>query len=367
MVEAVILREVCEESWIANPVMVKKSDGSWRLCIDFTDLNRACSKDSYRLPDMDEQIDSLTPFKFKCFLDAYKGYHQIQMAKEDKDKMAFHTDIGIFCYAKMPFGLKNARATYQWLMDEVCIDQRKKNLEVYVDDIVIKSKAEKVMLSDIAESFINLRKHGIKLNPAKCSFGVEEGKFLGVIITNNRIKVNSNKVSAILDMSSPRTLKDLQTLNGRLVAISHFLAKQAERSLPFLKVLKDCLSRNKLNWTAEAEDAFKAMKTFLAKLPILAAPFQGERLQMYLAAAEEAVSAVLMVERQGKQTLIYYVSRVLTAPEINYTILEKLVLALVYSSRRLRRYFQNHHVTILTTYPIQQILKRPDMSGRLAK
>lgn len=288
---------------------------------------------------MDEQIDSLTPFKFKCFLDAYKGYHQIQMAKVDEDKTAFHTDIGIFCYTKMPFGLKNAGATYQRLMDSVFVDQRKKNLEVYVDYIVIKSKTEKIMLPDIAETSINLRKHGVKLNPAKCSFGVEEGKFLGVIIARDGIKVNSKKVSAILETPSPRTLKDLQVLYGRLVAISHFLAKQAERTLPFLKVLKDCLSRNKLAWTTEAEDAFQTMKNFLAKLPTLTAPFPGEKLQMYLAAAHEAVSAVLMVQRQGTQTPIYYVSRVLTGPEINYTILEKLVLALVYSSRRLRRYF----------------------------
>lgn len=101
--------------------MVKKQDGSWRLCIDFTDLNKACSKDSYRLPDINEKIDSLAPYKYKCFLDAYKGYHQIQMAPAEEDKTAFHTDIGIYCYTKMPLGLKNAGATYQKLMDKVFI------------------------------------------------------------------------------------------------------------------------------------------------------------------------------------------------------------------------------------------------------
>lgn len=207
--------------------MVKKHDGSWRLCIDFTDLNKACTKDSYSLPDIDEKIDSLAPFKFKCFLDAYKGYHQIKISKADKDKTAFHTDIGVFCYTKMPFGLKKAGATYQRLMDDIFIGQIIKNLEVYVDDPVIKSKTEKIMLADISETFINLRKHNIKLNRGKCSFGVEHGKFLGVIVTHEGIKINSEKINAILDIKPQTTLKDVQMLNGCLMAIGTFLSKKS--------------------------------------------------------------------------------------------------------------------------------------------
>ena len=115
LVEAGILREVKYQSWVANPVMVRKPDDSWRMCIDFKDLNKACPKDCYPLPEVDLKIGSLTGFPFKCFLDAYKGYHQIQMREEDEEKTAFHTDKGIFCYRKMPFGLKNAGATYQRL------------------------------------------------------------------------------------------------------------------------------------------------------------------------------------------------------------------------------------------------------------
>ena len=117
LLDAGILRETRYQTWVANPVMVAKSNGAWRMCVDFKDLNKACPKDCYPLPEIDLKVDSLAPFRFKCFLDAYKGYHQVQMTKEDEDKTAFRTDMGIFCYTKMPFGLKNAGATYQRLMD----------------------------------------------------------------------------------------------------------------------------------------------------------------------------------------------------------------------------------------------------------
>ncbi|KAI3510604.1 hypothetical protein L1887_17729 [Cichorium endivia] len=113
LVAAGILRETIFPDWIANPVMVKKSDGSWRMCIDYTYFNKACPKDCYPLPEIDQKVESLQGFRWKCFLDAYKGYHQIQMRKEDEEKTAFYTDRGRFSYKKMPFGLKNAGATYQ--------------------------------------------------------------------------------------------------------------------------------------------------------------------------------------------------------------------------------------------------------------
>ncbi|KAK1417533.1 hypothetical protein QVD17_26662 [Tagetes erecta] len=367
LVEAGILREVRRESWVANPVMVKKSDGTWRMCVDYTDLNKACTKDSFPLPNIDAKIDSLAPYRYKCFLDAYKGYHQIKMAREDEDKTAFHTDIGIFCYTKMPFGLKNAGATYQKFMDKIFKEQIDKNLEVYVDDLVIKSREERTMLTDISETFLRLRKFNVKLNPKKCSFGMEEGRFLGVVVTNNGLKVNQDKVDAILKMASPSTLKEVQVLSGRLVSINRFLSKHAERSLPFLDTLKNCISKKQFKWTSEAEAAFQEMKKHLAHLPTLATPMSKETLKIYLAAANRAVSAVLVVERKGVQTPIYYVSRVLTQSEANYTMMEKLVLALVHASRRLKRYFEDHPIEVLTSVPLQQVLKRPEISGRLAK
>ncbi|GJQ97694.1 reverse transcriptase domain-containing protein [Tanacetum coccineum] len=140
--KAGIIRRVIYPTWVANPVLVKKVDGSWRMCIDFKDLNKACPKDLYPLSEINWKIESLMGFQYKFFLDAYKGYHQIHMAKKDEEKTAFHTEEGVFCYMKMPFGLKNVGATYQRLVDSAFKEQTEVNLEAYVDDMVIKSRTE---------------------------------------------------------------------------------------------------------------------------------------------------------------------------------------------------------------------------------
>ncbi|GJZ20278.1 reverse transcriptase domain-containing protein, partial [Tanacetum coccineum] len=203
--KAGIVRRVKYPTWISNPVLVQKPDGSWRMCIDFKNLNSSCPKDYYPLPEIDSKIEAVMGYPLKCFLDAYKGYHQVQMSEEDEEKTAFYTDQGTFCYKKMSFGLKNAGATYQRLVDEAFDKQIGRNLEVYVDDMVIKSKAEKDMLADIAETFDNLRRINMKLNPKKCSFGVEEGKFLGYMVTSEGIRANPAKTRDIAEMKSPRT------------------------------------------------------------------------------------------------------------------------------------------------------------------
>ncbi|GKB47522.1 reverse transcriptase domain-containing protein [Tanacetum coccineum] len=367
LVEAGIIKEVHYHDWLSNPVMVKKHDDSWRMCVDFKDLNKACPKDGYPLPEINWKVESLCGFPFKCFLDAYKGYHQIQMAEEDKEKTAFITSQGIFCYIKMPFGLRNAGATYQRLVDKAFHKQIGRNLEVYVDDLVIKSRTEDEIVRDIEETFKTLREINMKLNPKKCTFGIEEGMFLGYKVSTRGLKVCPDKVDVVLSLSSPKCLKDVQKLNGKLASLNRFLAKSAEKSLPFFKTLKKCTKKSDFHWTAEAEEAFKQMKWLIAELPMLVAPMEKEELIVYLAAAKETVSAVLMTEKETKQMPIYFVSRALRGPEINYTSMEKLVLALVHASKRLKRYFQAHPIIVVTDQPIQQVLSRPEVAGRLHK
>ncbi|GJW09936.1 reverse transcriptase domain-containing protein [Tanacetum coccineum] len=197
------------------------------------DQVKSCSKDYYSLPNVDCKVESVMGFKYKCFLDAYKGYHQIQMVKEDEEKMAFYTDQGTYCYTKMPFGLKNTGATYQRLVYSTFQSQIGWNLEAYVDDMVIKSRDEKMLPADIAETFDNLTKINMKLNPKKYSFGVERRKVLGYMVTSEGIRANPKKTRALADLHSPRTLKEMQSLNRKLASLSRFLAKSAERSLHF--------------------------------------------------------------------------------------------------------------------------------------
>ncbi|GJS40778.1 reverse transcriptase domain-containing protein [Tanacetum coccineum] len=233
--------------------------------------------------------------------------------------------------------------------------------------VVIRNRTEDEIVRDIEETFKTLREINMKLNPKKCTFGVEEGMFLGYKVNSKGLKVCPDKVDAVLSLPSPKCLKDVQKLNGKLASLNRFLAKSAEKSLPFFKTLKKCTKKSDFHWTTEAEEAFKQMKQLIAELPMLTAPMEKEELIVYLAAAKETVSAVLMTEREAKQMPIYFVSRALRSPELNYTSMKKLVLALVHASKRLKRYFQAHPIIVITDQPIQQILSRPEVAGRLQK
>ncbi|GJU09132.1 reverse transcriptase domain-containing protein [Tanacetum coccineum] len=190
------------------------------MCVDFKDLNKACPKGGYPLPEIDWKVESLCGFPFKCFLDAYKGYHQIQMAKEDEEKTAFIMSQGIFCYTKMPFGLRNARATYQRLVDKAFHRQIGRNLEVYIDDLVYKSRMEDEIVRDIEETFKTLKEINMKLNPKKYTFRVEEGMFLRYKVNTKGLKVCPDKVDAVLSLPSPKCLKDIQKLYGKLASLN---------------------------------------------------------------------------------------------------------------------------------------------------
>nr|GEV55318.1 reverse transcriptase domain-containing protein [Tanacetum cinerariifolium] len=209
-------------------------------------------------------------------------------------------------------------ATYQRLIDKVFSHQIGRNLEAYVDDMAIKSTSKIEILKDIQETFERFRSINMKLNPKKCSFGVEEGPFLGHLINKHGIKANPSKVKAVIDLDQPRTLKYIQSLNGKLAALSRFLSKGAERSLAFFKVLKGCKDKNSIQWTTEADKALEKIKKLILTLPTLIAPRVGETLTMYLAASKESISVVLAVKRNKGWTLIYFVSKVLQGAEFNY-------------------------------------------------
>ncbi|GJS06489.1 reverse transcriptase domain-containing protein [Tanacetum coccineum] len=200
------------------------------------------------------------------------------MAKEDEEKTASITSQRIFCYTKMPFGLRNAGETYQRLVDKVFHKQIGRNLEVYMDDLVIKSHTEDEIVRDIEETFKTLREINMKLNPKKCTFGVEEGMFLGYKVNSKGLKVCPDKVDTVLSLLSPKCLKDVQKLNGKLASLNRFLAKSAKKSLPFFKILKKCTKKSDFHWTMEAEEAFKQMKQLIVVLHMLMAPMDKEEL-----------------------------------------------------------------------------------------
>ena len=177
------IREVYYPDWLANVVLVKKANGKWRMCVNFTDLNKACPKDSFPLPKTDQLVDSTAGHKLLTFMDAFSGYNKIKMAEEDQKKTTFIMSQGLYCYKVMPFGSKNARATYQRLVNKMFNKPIGKNMEVYVDDILVKGKEELAHLDDLRETFVTLKQYLMKLNLGKCVFSVASGKFLGFMVS----------------------------------------------------------------------------------------------------------------------------------------------------------------------------------------
>jgi hypothetical protein len=216
LLEAGFIKEVFHPKWLANPVLVKKKNGKWRMCIDYTSLNKACPKVPFPLPRIDQIVDSTAGCELLCFLDAYSGYHQIKMKESDQLATSFITPFGMFCYVMMPFGLRNAGATYQRCMQNVFGDHIGRTVEAYVDDIVVKTRKADDLVSDLGIAFGCLRANGVKLNPEKCVFGVPRGMLLGYIVSQRGIEANPEKVAALERMGPIRDLKGVKRCWGAL-------------------------------------------------------------------------------------------------------------------------------------------------------
>ena len=209
LLKAGAIIEVEYPEWLANVVLVKKVNGKWRLCIDFTDLNRACPKDSFLLPRIDLIVDATAGHELLSFMDAFSCYNQISMDPDDQEKTSFVTGQGTYCYRVMPFWLKNAGATYQRLVNRMFQKRIGTSMEVYIDDMLVKSTTTELHIAHLSEAFQILREYTMKLNPAKCAFGVSARKFLGFIVNNRGIEANPDKIKVVLDMPPPSIIKDV--------------------------------------------------------------------------------------------------------------------------------------------------------------
>ncbi|XP_016652592.1 PREDICTED: uncharacterized protein LOC107881971 [Prunus mume] len=244
-------------------------------------------------------------------MDAYSGYNQIFMHLEDQAHTSFITDRGLYCYKVVPFSLKNAGAMYQRLVNSI-----------------------------FAPLIGNTMEYRMRLNPTKCAFGVASGKFLGFMISQRGIEANSEKIQAILDTAIPKTVKDIQSLIGRVEALTRFISKAADRCAPFFKALKG--SKSSITWTAECDQAFGELKAYMSRAPLLSTPESGDVLTIYLSISATAASSVLIRPHECAEHLVHYVSKGLQDAETRYPDIEKLAFAL-------------------------QVLQKPETSGRLVK
>ncbi|XP_038717270.1 uncharacterized protein LOC120010560 [Tripterygium wilfordii] len=366
LIEAGFIREVKYPTWIANIVPVMKKNGQLRVCVDFRDLNKACPKDDFPLPITELMVDATTGHEVLSFMDGSSGYNQIRMNPKDEEFTAFRTPKGIYCYKVMPFGLKNAGATYQRAMQKIFDDILHKKVECYVDDLVVETKNRKNHLDDLRVIFERLRRFQLKMNPLKCAFGVTSGKFLGFIVRHRGIEIDRTKIDAILKMPEPTNLHELKSLQGKLAYIRRFISNLAGRCHPFNKLMKKDTS---FKWDDTCRNAFNNIKEYLLHPPVLKAPIPGRPLILYIAAQERSLGALLgQVDDEGKESASYYVSRTLVGAELNYSPIEKVCLALVFATKKLRHYMLAHVIHLISKAdPLKFIMSRPVLSGRLAK
>ena len=241
-------------TWISSIVPVRKKNDQIRVCVDFRDLNNACRKDEFPLPIQELMIDVTTTYEEMSFMDGSSGYNQIRMSPKDEELTAFRTPKGIYSYKVMPFGLKNAGATYQRAMQNIFDDLLHKNVECYVDDLVVKSRKRGDHLKGLSMVFELLRRYQLRMNSLKCAIGVTSDKFLGFIVRHRGIEIDQAKVDAISKMPEPRDIHELKSLQGKLAYLRRFISNLAGRCQPFSHLMKKGAP---FNWDQTCSEAFK--------------------------------------------------------------------------------------------------------------
>ncbi|XXG41985.1 hypothetical protein AAC387_Pa01g2344 [Persea americana] len=356
------IREEQHPEWLANIVPVTTTS-----CIDYRDLNNACPKDEFPLPIPEVMIDNTCGFEQMTFMDGFSGYNQIKMHPKDEGHTSFRTPFGMYCYTVMPFGLKNAGATYQRAVMKIFQDIQHKTVKCYVDDLAVKSKRKEDHLQDLREVFLRLRKHKLRMNPLKCFFSVSSGKFLGFIVRKAGIELDPIKVKAILEMLSPRTPRELKGLQGRLAYIRRFISNLSGKCRPFSRLMKKGVD---FVWDTECEAAFQDIKSYLTKPPVLAAPTTGKPFILYTRALDYSLGALLAQENDiGKEDALYYLSRMLVGAEYRYSLVEKECLAVMFAVQKLRHYLLSNTVYLILRINLLKVLvtKAGSLNARLAK
>ena len=261
-----------------------------RVCVDFRDLNKASPKDDFPLPHKDLLVDRTVGHPMLSFMDGFSGYNQILMASEDMEKTSFITEWGTYYYRVMPFGLKNAGATYQRAATTLFHDMMHRDVEVYVDDMIVKSRNRADHLAALQRFFNRIRRFRFRLNPKKCTFRVTSVKLLGHMVSEQGIEVDPDKIRAIFNMPAPTTKKEVRGFLGRLQYISRFIARLTDICEPIFRLLRKSQSTV---WDDQCQRAFERIKEYLLSPPVLVPPTPSHPLLLYLSVSNIALGCML--------------------------------------------------------------------------
>eukprot|EP00253_Pinus_taeda_P013202 PITA_13202 len=290
--------------WVLNIVPVNKKQGTIRICIDYRDINHACPKDNYPTPYIDQIIDDCASSEIFSFMDGFSGYNQINIIPADQPKMAFICPWGTFSYCKLPFGLKNAEATFQRAMSYAFHDI-KHIVQPYLNDLLAHSLRRADHITHLRAIFMRCRHYQIRLNPHKCVFFIEMGRLLGFVVSKAGIHVDPSKVEAIVKLPPPSTLRLLQSLQGKANFLRHFIPNYAEITKGFTRLLKQ---NTPLFWDEIADKSFDALKHALTHASLLHPPNYNQDYFLYLATSHSTIGMEFDLEfekAKSKKSLFF--------------------------------------------------------------
>ena len=347
--------EPCSSPWRSPSLLVKKKDSSHRYCIDFRNINNVTKKDNFPLPRIDTVLQSLGGSSCFTSLDLKSGYWQIPILEKDRDKTSFSTDSGTYRFCRMPFGLCNAPATFQRLMQVILEPVLNKFAMVYLDDIIIYSPNFDTHLTHIAEVLFLIQKSGLKISLSKCNFAKDKLKYLGHIVSTNGIQVDTAKTEAIEQMKEPRTCRQVRSFIGMASYYRKFISNFSAICAPLTELTKKSV---RFSWTDKHQESFKNIKHALINPPILKYPDYNKSFRIHTDASNEAVGAMLSQVYDDIDMPVAYYSRKLNSPERNYSTTEKEALAIVAAVKHFSTYVFGYKFTILTDHsPLRYIFQ----------
>ncbi|KII65512.1 Transposon Ty3-I Gag-Pol polyprotein [Thelohanellus kitauei] len=355
-----------QSSWSSPIVLVPKKDGGVRLCIDYRKLNSATVTDAYPIPRIDETLDRLHGSKWFSKLDLSCGYWQIPVLETDKHKTAFTTPIGFYEFNVLPFGLKNAPATFQRTMEYIFKTLNQASLLVYLDDLIIFSDNELNHLSALRETFSIIRKACLKVKPKKCEFFRTEINYLGFIVGKNGVMVDPEKAKIVKEWKTPKTPKQVQQFLGFCNYYRQFIRNYAMYEKPLRNLTK---ANNEFKWTQEHSNCFAKLKQMLTLPPILGLPDIKRTFVVDCDASDYALGSVLsQICDDGSEVVIQYASKCLNDTEYRYSTIRKELMAIVWSFKKFRPYLLGCKFLLRTDHlPLKSIQSSGKIGGQLAR